>query len=74
MSDEIISINRDTVLAAIVGMEAGLEYARECLSQHDVNLGRTTRQNRTWAETMEDDIRRMECAMDELKRCAEPLK
>ena len=53
-------VKKDTIYAAITAIEDGLEYARECLAQHEAALGRTTLKNKTWAETMEKDIRHME--------------
>jgi hypothetical protein len=50
---------KDYFYAAIKAVDDGLSYANECLAQHDLSLGRTTRKNKTWAETMEADIRHM---------------
>ena len=52
---------------AITALESGLEYARECLTVHESNLGRTTLKNKLWAERMESDIRQMEKALKLLK-------
>ena len=65
---EMWTVEKDTIYAARNAVEAGLEYARECLAQHESILGRTTYKNKSWAETMEDDIRRMECALDDLRK------
>lgn len=46
----------DTIRA----IELGLDYARECLAQHDAALGRTTPGNRAEATNMEQDICSME--------------
>ena len=54
---EVWSVKKDAI-------ESGLEYARQCLCDHDAALGRTTHKNRTWAETIEGDIRQMENARD----------
>lgn len=56
---ETTAIKTAHVAEAVAAIEAGLEYARECLQVHETNLGRTTYKNRTWAETMEADIKRM---------------
>lgn len=45
-------------------IEVGLEYARQCLTNHDAALGRTTHKNRTWAETIEGEIQQMKNALD----------
>ncbi len=66
---EIWSVEKDTVYSAIYAVEAGLEYTKECLANHDLALGRTTLKNKTWAETMEKDIRRMEVTLKNLKEC-----
>jgi hypothetical protein len=64
MSDETWKIKKGTVYAAIIAIESGLEYARECLADHDTALGRTTYKNRNVAETIEGDIEQMEHALD----------
>jgi hypothetical protein len=69
---ELWSIQKDTIYAAIIAVEAGIEYARECLSTHDSTLGRTTRKNKAWAETMEADIRSMEHALAMLRAGGQP--
>ena len=61
---EVWSVKKDAIYAAIYAIESGLEYARQCLTDHDASLGRTTHKNRTWAETIEGDIRQMENARD----------
>jgi hypothetical protein len=55
------------IYASIVAVQNGLEYARECLLQHDSALGRTTYKNKTWAETIERDILQMEKTLEDLK-------
>lgn len=66
---EIWSVEKDTIYAAIPAVESGLEYACECLATHETNLGRTTLKNKTWAETMEKDIRHMERTLEMLRAC-----
>ena len=66
---EIWQVEKDVIYAAIPAVEAGLEYARECLTTHDSSLGRTTHKNKTWAETMEKDIRNMERTLATLRAC-----
>ena len=61
---EVWEVKKDAIYAAIHAIESGLEYARQCLTEHDAALGRTTHKNRTWAETIEGDIRQMENARD----------
>lgn len=66
---EIWSVEKDVIYAAILAVESGLEYARECLTAHDSALGRTTHKNKMWAETMEKDIRHMERTLAMLRAC-----
>ena len=66
---EIWRVEKDAIYAAIPAVESGLEYARECLAQHETALGRTTLKNKTWAETMEKDIRHMERTLEMLRAC-----
>ena len=58
---------KDYIYSITDCIENGLEYARECAAVHETNLGRTTLKNRLWAERMEDDIRKMEQLLKELK-------
>jgi len=64
---ETWTVPKDTIYASIDSIKNGLEYARECLSQHDISLGRTTYKNRTWAETIEGDIVQMEKTLKDLQ-------
>ena len=66
---EIWRVEKDTIYAAIPAVESGLEYARECLATHEISLGRTTLKNKTWAETMEKDIRHMKRTLEMLRAC-----
>lgn len=66
---EMWNVKKDAIYAAITAVTSGLEYAREALVTHDVSLGRTTHKNRSWAKTMENDIRQMEHALSLLKEC-----
>lgn len=66
---EIWPVQKDAIYAAIPAVESGLEYARECLANHEASLGRTTHKNKTWAETMENDIRHMERTLKMLREC-----
>lgn len=65
---EIWGVKKDTIYAAISALEAGLEYAQECLADHDQKLGRTIRRNREWAETIEEDIKKIKKSIEELKK------
>jgi hypothetical protein len=60
---EMLLVKKDDILAAIRAMEAGLGFSYEVLNRHDTDLGRTTRKNRLWAETIEQDIRLMEATI-----------
>jgi hypothetical protein len=66
---EIWQVEKDVIYAAIPSVEAGLEYAKELLSAHDRDLGRTTLKNKTWAETIEADIRHMTRTLEMLRAC-----
>lgn len=63
---EIVSIRKDAICAAHDCLLVGLEYARESLARHDLELGRTTRKNRAAAELIESDVRGIEIAMKTL--------
>jgi len=64
---ETWTVKKDIIYASIDSIKNGLEYARECLSQHDISFGRTTYKNRTWAETIEGDIVQMEKTLKDLR-------
>ncbi len=66
---EVWTVEKDVIYAAIPAVGAGLEYARECLIAHDAMHGRTTHQNKTLAETMEQHIRYMEKTLAMLRAC-----
>ena len=51
----------------IAALESGLEYARECLSEREVALGRSTPANQRRCEAMEADIRQMEQLIAKLR-------
>lgn len=65
---ELWTVRKDDIYAAISALHSGLACARECLTTHDDNPGRTTYKNRTWAEALERDIRKMESALSALRR------
>ena len=60
-------IRLDLINQAIICIEEGLEDTRECLSNHDVSLGRATSKNRRMAEFYEDQIRKAELTIELLK-------
>lgn len=66
---EIWQVEKDVIYAAIPAVESGLEYAKELLATHDRDLGRTTLKNKTWAETIEADIRHMTRTLEMLRAC-----
>lgn len=68
---EIWKVKKDTIYAAIGAVEDGLEFAKSCLEEHDLNLGRTTKKNKCWAETIENSIRDMKIALEMLKSAPE---
>jgi hypothetical protein len=67
---ELWTVPKDTIYAAITAVKNGVEYTRECLATHDRNLGRSTKQNFTWAVTMEEYIRQMEVTLALLQACS----
>jgi hypothetical protein len=66
---EIWQVEKDVIYASIPAVEAGLEYAKELLAALDRDLGRTTLKNKTWAETIEADIRHMTRTLEMLRAC-----
>lgn len=48
-------------------LEAGLEHTQTVLAEHDASLGRTTRKNKSWAETLEKDIEFLKARIKLLK-------
>ena len=68
---EIWSVEKDTIYALVLATENAIEYAQECLAKHDQELGRTTKKNKTWAETIERDIERAKIALDLFAREAD---
>jgi hypothetical protein len=64
---EYWSIDKSDIYSAIYCLENGLEYARECLTTHETNLGRTTLKNKIWAQRMEKDIEGMNIILANLK-------
>ena len=66
---EIWQVEKNVIYASIPAVEAGLEYANELLAAHDRDLGRTTLKNKTWAETIEADIRHMSRTLEMLRAC-----
>lgn len=69
MNDEYqFQVSRGLLSEARYAGESALEYARELLARHDAELGRTTRKNRQWAETLEADILRFEAFLNNLPK------
>lgn len=69
---EMMEFEKDFVLCDLkLAVEAGMEYAQECLSRHDQELGRTTRKNESWAKIMEEDISQMKQSLERIKKYAE---
>ena len=65
---EMWTVQKDDIYMAIDALEAGLEHARENLTRHDADLGRTTRKNEMWAKTLERDIDLMIRMIDRLRK------
>lgn len=53
---ETIAIPTQELRKIVDALEAGLEHTQTVLSEHDASLGRTTRKNKNWAESLEKDI------------------
>ena len=62
-----VTVLQDLIDDAASSIGVGLDYARECLARHDEALGRTTRGNKSAAETMENDIKLMETTYKQLR-------
>lgn len=68
------AVKKDYIYAAIEAVRNGLGSTITVLVTHDLDLGRTTKKNRMWAETMEKDILQMKQTLEDLqKRCPEPV-
>lgn len=66
---EMITVEKFFLLHDLkFSIEAGLEYAQECLTRHDQELGRTTKKNKSWAETIEKDVAQMKQALERIKK------
>ena len=65
---EYWTIDKEIILSLKASTENGIEYAQECLTRHDQELGRTTKKNETWAKTMEKDIEQMKNSLEILKK------
>jgi len=70
MQPEQWQIEKFTLLNALDALTAGLEHTQAVLAEHDASLGRTTRKNKSWAETLESDIRNIEKSIKDLKTIA----
>ena len=68
---EIWPVEKDVIYAASKAVSDGLYYAKEALLLHDASLGRTTRKNKAWAETMEAEIRHMQRTHQTLLACGQ---
>lgn len=64
---ETIAIPISELENIIDALEAGLEHTQTVLSEHDASLGRTTRKNKRWAESLEKDIEFLSNQMKFLK-------
>lgn len=59
-SEATVSIPLKHLNGMLECLSYGKDYAQECLSDHDVRFGRTTRKNKMTAAGMQDDIEYME--------------
>ena len=64
---EMWTVRKDYIYAAITSIQDGVEYAAECLQEHDKRFGRTTRKNKLLAEIMEKDIAQMRLSLEWLR-------
>lgn len=68
-SEPVAAAGASTLMRAVphaevkAALETGLEHARTALAEHDTNLGRTTRKNEQWAETLEADVAALQKAL-----------
>lgn len=51
-----ITVDVNTMRNIKDALDAGEQYARDALTEHDASLGRTTLKNKRWAESIETDI------------------
>lgn len=65
---EIWEVRKDDIYSSIYALSAAIEYSKELLSKHDIELGRTIHKNKIWAETLEKDIYLMEKSLKNLKQ------
>lgn len=61
------AVDKNTLRNTIDALQTGLDHTRSTLTEHDSSLGRTTRKNKSWAETIESDIRAIEKSIKDLK-------
>lgn len=62
------SMKKDTIYEARIALETGLENTEELLIKHDIELGRTTRSNRSTAEILEKEILSIKSVIEKLKK------
>jgi len=60
-------VDKNLLRSCLDAIESGLEHTNYVLIEHDSSLGRTTRKNKSWAETLENDIRLMKTCIERLK-------
>lgn len=63
----ILKAKKDDIYTIIYALNAGIEYSKELLAEHDKNLGRTIHKNKVWAEIIEKDITLMRESLEKLK-------
>lgn len=61
------SVDKNLLRSCLDAIESGLEHTNSVLMEHDSCLGRTTRKNKSWAETLENDISLMKNCIERLK-------
>lgn len=65
---EMWTVAKDHIYAAIYAIEAGIENTIELLATHEQKLGRTTRKNMFEAERLEREIEQMKSTLNGLQK------
>jgi hypothetical protein len=65
---EIWQVEKDVICSAIDSLKLGLEYAEECLIDHDQSLGRTRPRNKREAEYIEEHITQIKKSINDLNK------
>jgi hypothetical protein len=66
MPPEYIELEKFSLLRIADALKIGLENTEQILTEHEANLGRTTRKNRTYAEQLEQEIVTINAALQSI--------